>query len=149
MPKLRELFTVDAKPCAIKSPQSCLHPTMAVPKGEVLVDFNFCEDVAHFDEFRIRVHSSNITTSTVVLLVFEGLVDSHAKGVGVLIAYDFVGIANIWTGFDIECPVKRIEPIGLFLALPKLEECDPIGFRFFNWLWEWVSLSMLMLCMPT
>lgn len=101
------------------------------------MDFNFCEDVAHFDELRIRVHSSNITTSTAVLLVFEGLVGSHAKGVGILIAYDLVGVADIWTGFDIERPVKRVEPIGLFMASPKLEECDPIGFRFFNWLWEW------------
>lgn len=107
------------------------------------MDFNFCEDVAHFDELRIRVHSSNITTSTVVLLVFEELVDSRAKGVGVFITYDFVGVANIWTGFDIERPVKRIEPIGLFLASPKLEECNPIGFRFFDWLWEWASLSTL------
>jgi hypothetical protein len=80
---------------------------MAVPIREALVDSNFCEDVTHCSKLHIQVHSSNITTSTVVFLVIKGLVESHAKGVGILAAYyDLIGVGDIWTGFDIECLVK-------------------------------------------
>ncbi|KAG1753390.1 hypothetical protein EDB19DRAFT_1669032, partial [Suillus lakei] len=98
------------------------------------------------------VHSSDAITSTAVLLIFEGLVESDLKGAGIPTAHDVLGPAETRTGFNVEGLVKRIGPKRLFLASQtQLRRCqcavDRYGSTSPNTT-AWHQLSILR-CHPT
>lgn len=94
-----------------------------------MYDVNSLEDCLRFGELR-RAYASYGITSTPVLRVFETLVESDIDGVVCLVTYKLIGVPYSRTGFNVDRPVEGIEPQGLFLASPKLDNFDVIEFKW-------------------
>lgn len=82
---------------------------MTVPVGEIAHDGNSCKEYLHGVKLTL-VHSSNYTTSTQFLRVFEWLVESDIDGVVWGVSCDLIRVSNTSTGFNVDRPVKWIGP---------------------------------------